>query len=69
MKTLNLTIDSNDLKTLWMHTKAAYGNKTFESWKKDCKKSYMSYFNNKELFMNRQYTYSEFVNAQIISIT
>ena len=42
---------------------------TFENWCKECKKSYMTYFDNKVLFNNKKYTYSQFVNAQIIAIT
>jgi len=65
----DLRIEQDDLKALFAHTRYAYENITFESWKKECKKSYISYFNNKELFSNRKYTYSQFVNAQIIAIT
>lgn len=65
----NLKIDIEDLKVLFAHTKGAYGNVTFEQWCKECKKSYMSYFNNKKLFNNKKYTYSQFVNAQILAIT
>lgn len=65
----NLSIDVNDLKTLFAHTKFAYGNMSFFTWCSECKKSYISYFNNKELFNNRKYTYSQFVNAQILAIT
>lgn len=61
----DLRIDQKDLKVLFTHTRFAYGNMTFENWCKECEKSYMSYFNNKELFSNRKYTYSQFVNAQI----
>ncbi len=67
MKT-DLRINQDDLKTLFAHTKGAYNNMTFSDWCKECKKSYMSYFNNKELFNNRKYTYSQWVNAQIISL-
>ena len=65
----NLQIDETDLKVLFLHTKCAYGNMTFEDWKIECKKSYISYFENKELYNNKRYTYSEFVNAQIIAMT
>ena len=65
----DLNIEQEDLKVLFAHTRYAYGNITFISWEKECKKSYMSYFNNKELFSNKKYTYSQFVNAQIIAIT
>ena len=69
MKNVYFTIDQTDLKTLFAHTRVAYGNMTFDNWKKECKKSYMSYFNNKQLFNNKKYTYYQFVNAQIISLT
>lgn len=65
----NLSIDINDLKTLFLHTKGAYPNTSFFTWCNECKKSYISYFNNKELFNVRKYTYSQFVNAQILAIT
>ena len=65
----DLRIEKDDLKVLFAHTRKAYGNMTFEKWCEDCKKSYLSYFNNKELFNNRKYTYSQFVNAQILAIT
>ena len=66
---INLTIDQEDLKILFTHTGCAYPNMTFKSWAEECRKSYLSYFNNKTLFSNRKYTYSQWVNAQIISIT
>ena len=65
----DLIIDQEDLKVLFEHTKNAYKGMTFEKWCNECKKSYMSYFNNKKLFNSRRYTYSQFVNAQIIAIT
>ena len=66
--TPDLRIETEDLKVLFSHTKGAYGNMTFAKWCEECKKSYLSYFNNKELFNNRKYTYSQFVNAQILAI-
>ena len=65
----DLRIEKEDLKVLFTHTIGAYGNMTFENWCKECEKSYMSYFNNKKLFNIKKYTYSQFVNGQIISIT
>jgi hypothetical protein len=67
--TADLRIEENDLKALFVHTRCAYGNMTFGNWCKECEKSYMSYFNNEELFSKRKYTYSQYVNAQIIAIT
>lgn len=64
----NLKIDQNDLLALFSHTKGAYGNMTFSNWCKECLKSYITYFNNKTLFNNKKYTYSEFVNAQILTL-
>ena len=64
----NLKIELNDLKALFTHTRGAYPNMSFVNWSKECVKSYMSYFNNKELFNYRKYTYSEWVNAQIIAL-
>ena len=61
----NLKIDENDLKVLYSHTKGAYNHLTFEEWKDECKKSYISYFNNKALFNVRKYTYSQFVNYPV----
>jgi len=61
----DLRIDQKDLKVLFTHTRFAYGNMTFANWCTSCKKIYMSYFNNKELFSNRKYTYSQWLNAQI----
>jgi len=37
----NLKIEEQDLKILFIHTKAAYGVMSFNDWKKDCKKSYL----------------------------
>lgn len=64
----DLRIEEEDLKALFAHTKKAYGDMSFKQWCKECEKSYMSYFNNKELFNKRKYTYSQFVNAQIIAL-
>ena len=41
---------------------------SFENWKKESLKSYISYFNNKDLFNNKKYTYSQFVNAQVMAL-
>ena len=65
----NLRIDTEDLQTLFVHTRESYGNIDFEDWSKECAKSYINYFNNKEMYNKRKYTYSQFVNAQIIAIT
>ena len=65
----NLKIKQDDLLTLFAHTRFAYGNITFANWCKECKNGYIIYFNNKELFNRKEYTYSQWVNEQIISLT
>mgnify|MGYP003625244411 FL=1 len=65
----DLRIDQDDLKALYVWIGGAYSNMSYTNWCEDCAKSYMSYFNNKELFNYRKYTYSEWVNAQIIAIS
>ena len=64
----DLRISQDDLKALFLHTRAAYGNMTFTNWCQECEESYMTYFNNKELLGKQKYTYSQFVNAQILAI-
>lgn len=65
----DLRIDSDDLKALFVLTRFAYGNMTFKNWYKECEKSYKNYFKNKVLFSKKMYTYSQWVNAQIIKLT
>ena len=65
---VDMRIDQDDLKAIYVHTRAAYGNITFQDWCQESEKSYMAYFKNKELYSTRQYTYSQFVNAQILAI-
>jgi hypothetical protein len=64
----DMRISQDDLKALFVHTRAAYGNMTFSNWCQESEESYMTYFNNKELFGKRKYTYTQFVNAQILAI-
>ena len=65
---INLNIAQEDLKTLFIHTRDAYNNISLQEWSKETQKSYLSYFNNKELFNYRKYSYSQWVNAQIVSL-
>ena len=64
----NLKIDQKDLLALFSHTKGAYGNMTFSNWCKESMKSYMVYLKRIEQLNLKKYTYSEFVNAQILAI-
>ena len=65
---IDFKVDKKELEILYAYTKGAYKGLTFEQWSKECEKSYMSYFNNKELFNIRKYTYSQFVSSQIIAL-
>ena len=65
MKTLDFKIDELDLSLLYHHTKFAYAGMNFENWCKECKKSYVKYVQNRKDVK----TYSQYVNAQIISLT
>ena len=66
--TIDLNIAQDDLKTLFVHTRDAYNNISFSDWCKETEKSYISYFENKELFNYRKYSYSQWVNAQVVSL-
>ena len=65
MKTLNFTIDINDLKALFLHTKNAYGKITFNQWTQQTKNAYSSFAKDKESVK----TFSQWVNGQIIALT
>jgi len=69
MSNIDFTIESKDLEVLFLHTKGAYRNMSFENWKKESEKSYTSYFENKEIFKYKKYSYSQWVNRQIISLS
>lgn len=61
----NLNIENGDLKTLFIHTRHAYGNMTFDNWVLQCKNDYDKYV------MGSTYckTFSQWVNGQIIALT
>lgn len=65
MTKLNFTIDQNDLKTLFIHTKFAYNGLTFSQWVGEIKESYSDYFNKAKKIK----TFSEWINGQIIALT
>lgn len=66
---LDLRVGEDDLKTLFIHSRMAYGNIGYIAWKKKCKEAYMSYFNDKKLFNVKQKTYSQWVNSQTVALT
>jgi len=69
MSNIDFTIESKDLEVLFLHTKVAHRNMSFENWKKESEKSYTIYFENKERFKYKKYSYSQWVNRQIISLS
>jgi hypothetical protein len=64
---MNLQIDNNDLKILYIKTSFLYAN--FDEFKKECKKSYIEYFDrnthNIEKY-GQPKTFSQWINKQII---
>ena len=64
MKNIDFKIDLEDLQALYIHTRQAYGNMTFDSWLLECKKAYKQYLTNRE----NPKTFSQWVNGQIIAL-
>tara|TARA_R110000765_G_scaffold389357_1_gene481797 strand:- start:45 stop:254 length:210 start_codon:yes stop_codon:yes gene_type:complete len=65
----NLKIELDDLKALFTQSTSTNTNMTFADWSEECVKSYMIYFNNGIIIKSLpKYTYSEWVNAQIIAL-
>jgi hypothetical protein len=69
MNNINLTIDQDDLKCLFIACKLEVSFATFE---KDCYNSYRDYYsrniNNVQVYGEPK-TFSQWVNAQIIALT
>lgn len=65
MEVEKFKIDQEDLKTLFIHTRFAYGNMKFNDWVKECKVSYVQFSRDKE----NPKTFSQWVNGQIIALT
>lgn len=63
--TTDFTIDQDDLKVLFLHTKIAYNGYTFERWCDEIKESYTRFIKDK---INPK-TFSQWVNGQIIYLT
>lgn len=65
MKNPIMTIESNDLKVLYVSVKHAYNGMGFNEWVSVTKKSYIeNYFNLRE----NPKTFSQWVNASILAI-
>lgn len=69
---MDLDIDTQDLQILYLHTKQAYNNCSFEVWCKHTAKAFTDYYKrnlaNLEKF-GKPKTYSEWVNGQILALT
>lgn len=72
MENLNFTIDAQDLKVLYLHTRDAYKGMSFDKWVIEAKNAYKDY-HNRNLNNLQKYgapkTFSQWVNGQIISLT
>ena len=66
----NLKIELDDLKAFFtlLQNDLQYPNMTFADWSEEWVKSYMIYFNHEDIRRNSKYTYSQWVNAQIIAL-
>lgn len=62
MKNVDFTIDQTDLKVLYVKTKHAYGNISFEAWTEEVKKAYSNFASKRE----NPKSFSEWINGQII---
>lgn len=65
MKTVDFTIDKEDLKVLFVHTGFVYQKMNLEQFIKQVKKDYTSYLIDRENPKN----FSQWVNGQIISLS
>lgn len=61
---IDLSIDEEDLKVLFLHTKDAYKGYTFEQWCKEVKGNYVDYVGKRQ----NHKTFFEWVNGQILAI-
>lgn len=71
MKNLDFTIELEDLQILFVKTRHAYKNMSFEKWTEEAKKSYSEYHerNSNDLKKYGQpKTFFQWVNGQIIAL-
>tara|TARA_B100000809_G_C14973634_1_gene471859 strand:+ start:86 stop:295 length:210 start_codon:yes stop_codon:yes gene_type:complete len=63
---VNYNVDVQDLKALYLLSKSAFGNIPFEKWCDAARSHYLEYVKS-----NREspHTFSDWINAQIISLT
>lgn len=65
VNSVDFTIDQEDLKVLFIHTRHAYKGYTFERWVEEVKESYASFIKGKE----NPKSFSQWINGQIIALT
>lgn len=62
MLKIDFKIDKEDLQILFLKTREAYKNQSFEIWEQECEKSYEDYCKGKD----NPKSYRQWVNGQII---
>jgi hypothetical protein len=69
---IDFTIDIEDLKILYLHTRHAYKDLLFDEWVIVVKTSYKEYHSRNLKYLEKYgtpKTFSQWVNVQIISLT
>ena len=66
---MNLSIDINDIKILYLKCTYLHKNITLEQFSKSCKRTYIEYYDKKTHSRNDNIkTFSQWINGQIISL-
>ena len=58
---IDYTVDEVNLKVLFLHTRKAYGNITFQNWVSEVKEAYKNFIQGKKDFK----TFSQWIEGQI----
>jgi len=69
MKELNLKIDQDDLKALFIACGNSVKNCSFQDWVRNTEVGYESYFERQVRLKQAHLSFSQWVNGQIISLT
>lgn len=70
MKTLDFTIDQDDLKALFICTRDSHKRGvTFQNWKNNCEANYEQYFERQLQLDQTPKTFSQWINGQVVSLT
>jgi len=63
---VNYSIDQDDLKALYLLSKNAFGNMTFNEWCNATRNAYLEYAKSNR---DSPHTFSQWVNGQTIALT